>query len=185
MLVVLMGIKYTAMKNEDIAEACSKMAREAKERFGTPECIIYMERGGMVPARLMSDHLDCSNVVGIRTKKYLDVGKADKLVIDRFSRKEIENLDIKSGHVLIVDDISDSGETFVEVKKLISEILPNVKIVTAAPVYKEGTKHIPDISPIKVGHENWVVFEYEYNETKRSFEQQKNLEALAWLKGAF
>ena len=180
-----MGIMYIAMKHKDIAEACGKMAEEQMQRFGKPECIIYMERGGMVPARLMSDNLDCSNVIGIRTKKYVDVGKVDKLIIDRFSRKEIENLGIRDGHVLIVDDISDSGETFIEVKKLVAEILPQVRIVTAAPVYKEGTKHIPDISPIKVGHENWVVFEYEYNETKRSFEQQKNEAALAWLKNAF
>ncbi len=64
-------------------------------------------------------------------------------------------------------------------------MLPQIKIVTAAPVYKEGTAHIPDISPIKVDRESWVVFEYEYEETKRSFEQQKNAEALAWLKNAF
>ena len=180
-----MGIRYTAMKHKDIAEACRKMAEEQMLRFGKPECIIYMERGGMVPARLMSDNLDCSNVIGIRTRKYLDVGKADSLVIDRFSKKEIENLGIRDGHVLLVDDISDSGETFIEVKKLVAGILPQVKIVTAAPVYKEGTKHVPDISPIKVGRNNWVVFEYECNETRRSFERQKNEEALAWLKNAF
>lgn len=180
-----MGIEYRAMSHGDVADACRKIAAEVMERFGKPECITYMERGGMVPARLMSDNLDCSNVIGIRTKKYLDVGKADSLVIDRFSRKEIENLDIKEGMVLLVDDISDSGETFIEVKKLVAEILPNVKIVTAAPVYKEGTKHVPDISPIKVAHDNWIVFEYEYNETRRSFEQQKNAEALTWLGSAF
>lgn len=174
------------MHYSDIRKGCAKIAEEVRDRYGKPAMIIYIERGGMLPGRILSDELDCNEVIGVRTKKYSDIGKGGRLQIEPRSVEMLKKIKVKKGtFVLLVDDISDSGDTFVKVKEVLEGVMPGSEVVTAALLFKPKTKHIPDIKVHKADNGSWVVFEYEYNETARSFKAQKNKAALEWLEKEF
>ncbi len=51
-IVGAMPIKYRAISYNELAGACKKIAEDVVDRYGEPECIIYIERGSMMPARM-------------------------------------------------------------------------------------------------------------------------------------
>ncbi len=49
--------KFVKLSFENMNEYAEIMAKEISEKYGIPDEIIYIERGGMVIARLLSDKL--------------------------------------------------------------------------------------------------------------------------------
>ncbi len=177
---------YKAVSHKEMAGFCKTMAAEIKRRFGKPACIAFIIRGGIVPGRLLSDWLGCKELIGIRARKFQDIGKFGKVTIDQSSVEQIKALNLPDdATILLVDDISGTGETLKCVKDSIALAFPKARIVTAAALSMPGTKCAPDVFADTVSDDSWVVFEYEVAETMRSFEVQNNKKGLDWLKKAF
>ncbi|MDI6888036.1 MAG: phosphoribosyltransferase family protein, partial [Candidatus Thermoplasmatota archaeon] len=87
-------------------ELATKLARKIKLSSYIPEIVIAIGRGGFVPARIVSDFLNITELTSIRIEHWL----AAKL------KKEARlqaPLAVNAGgkKVLVVDDITDTGET--------------------------------------------------------------------------
>mgnify|MGYP001577051859 CR=1 FL=1 len=91
-------------------------------------------RGGLIPTTILSHRFDIPLV---------------------YNLKDTSNL-----NVLIVDDISDSGATFTEFKK-ITEFYNNHKLTFASLYYRYSTTFVPDFSVIRIEHDEWLNFPYE------------------------
>jgi len=103
-----------------------------KERNVHIECIYGIPRGGLVLGSILSNKLN--------VPLFLDL-KGD---INKYSYKSI----------LIVDDISDKGDTF--------KGIPNIdKMNTVSLFIKEHTKFVPDIYCHKEKTHNWIIFPWE------------------------
>lgn len=111
-----------------------------------------ISRGGLIPATLFSHRL------------VLPLISIDP----NFSFKSP-----RRGRGLLVDDISDSGNTF---SRVIKENADWVNWKVAAPYYKSSTVTLPHYSSTLVSPEEWVVFPYEsdFDQPLLSFTERRN-----------
>jgi len=121
---------------DDIKNVIEKLAEKVNNLEKKPFYIYGIPRGGLIPATWLS------HKTGI---KYQQINSTQISKIADLS------------HVLIVDDICDSGKTVKEVR----ENFPKVKI--ACLYYKENEIAKPDIYGELVGDE-WLYFPWEENE---------------------
>jgi hypoxanthine phosphoribosyltransferase len=110
----------------------------------------------LIPARIIARHLKIDRIYCVGAKAYSGIESNEEL-------KVYQGLpSISSMSVIIVDDISDRGNTLDEIKTLCKCICPTgANIVTAAPYFKTGTSHIPNFSIKEFDKDNWVVFPWE------------------------
>jgi len=101
------------------------------------DAILGIARGGFGIAQMLGEYYDLREVYAINTIGYEDTEKKESV--------EVFNIpDLKSANtVLIVDDIVDSGDTLVEVLKVLGEKYPTVTFLTASLFYKKTAKISP------------------------------------------
>ena len=102
------------------------------------DSIIAIARGGLSLAQLLGEYYNIREVYSINTIGYEDTAKLESVEV--FNIPELKD----ANTVLIVDDIVDSGDTLVEVLKVLRQAYPNVRFKTAALFYKKSAKIAPD-----------------------------------------
>jgi hypoxanthine phosphoribosyltransferase len=170
----------------ELSDYADSMAGKIIGKRGRPLGIGYIQRGGMVFARLLSDRLGVSNMFCIYASSYPGRGGKVKNFDMQFPDLP-ENFKARD-YLLIVDDISDSGYTLEKAVRGI-RMLNSMNVATATAVCKKGTGFVPDFCGIEVEKKYWVVFEYEKEETVSSIKDYKTADVAGngtipkWLKG--
>lgn len=173
--------KYVALKFDMLKHYAKQLAKEILEKYGTPESIIYIERGGMIIGRLFSDYLQVKELIGIRASYYLEDGTPSTAVsIGSFEYYPLS----QSGYILLVDDIADTGKTLQQVLGKIKEKV-NKKIVVATIAFKPQSIVKPDVYAYTVDNETWIIFDYEENESKIRFLKKNNENGLKFMRDNF
>jgi len=95
------------------------------------DAILGIARGGLSMAQMLGEYYDLREVYAINTIGYEGTQKKESV--------EVFNVpDLKSAkQVLVVDDIVDSGDTLVEVLKVLEETYPEIIFLTASIFYKK------------------------------------------------
>ena len=122
---------------DDIKDAIEKLAEKIENLEKKPFYIYWIPRGGLIPATWLSHKTGIS---------YYQINAAQISKMADLS------------HILIVDDICDSGKTVKEIR----ENYPKVRV--ACLYYKENEIAKPDIYGELMGDE-WLVFPWEVDET--------------------
>jgi len=122
---------------DDIKDAIEKLAEKIENLEKKPFYIYGIPRGGLIPATWLSHKTGIS---------YYQINAAQISKMADLS------------HILIVDDICDSGKTVKEIR----ENYPKVRV--ACLYYKENEIAKPDIYGELMGDE-WLVFPWEVDET--------------------
>ena len=130
--------------HQDVKLLCQKI-----KESGVYNRIIAVSRGGLIPAGIISYELNIRNIDVVNIVTYVG-GKHLEI-------SEIEGIDIISNtdeKTLVVDDLTDSGQTFRVLRKYFSK----AKFVS---VYakKEGEPEV-DIMAKELPN-NWVVFPWD------------------------
>ncbi|MDQ7046319.1 MAG: phosphoribosyltransferase family protein [Sulfurovum sp.] len=102
------------------------------------DAILGIARGGLSMAQMLGEYYDLREVYALNTIGYDDTQKNDSVEVFN-----IPNLR-SAKQVLIVDDIVDSGDTLVEVLKVLGEAYPKVTFLTASLFYKPTAQIMPD-----------------------------------------
>lgn len=102
------------------------------------DSIVAIARGGLTLAHTAAEGLDIRDVQSIRTELYDDTVKRKEISI--FGKCHFEN----SKKVLVVDDISDSGDTFQAVMNHLRDEFKGVEFVSAALFYNKTSSFEPD-----------------------------------------
>ena len=101
------------------------------------DAILGISRGGLSMAQMLGEYYDLRTVYAINTIGYDDTEKKELVEVfnipDLYSAKQ----------VLIVDDIIDSGDTLIEILKVLNEKYPHVTFLTASLFYKKTAKIAP------------------------------------------
>lgn len=143
-----------------VDQACESICDKIGDNV--PDHIIALARGGLVPASIIANRLGVRRVYSMGVASYKpgeDHSTRDQF--DVYQQISINNENIKpSDRVLIVDDISDRGDTFDHVYALVSR-RHAVQIRTASIIVKPETTHVPDYYHTKVPQDCWVVFPWE------------------------
>jgi len=96
----------------------------------TFDVLIPISRGGLSMGQMLGEFYDIREVYAINTIGYDDTKKLDEVRV--FNVPTLQN----NQSVLIVDDIVDSGDTLVEVLKVLKEHYPQTTFKTASIFYK-------------------------------------------------
>ena len=130
-----------------------KLARQVHESGYRPDVIVAIGRGGYMPARILSDFLDLDDLTTFKIEHY------------RGSRKDSEatvryplNADMSGRRVLLVDDVSDSGDTFATALRHLEEHGRPAALRTAVLHHKTVSDYVPDYYAHKVIKWRWIIY---------------------------
>lgn len=154
-------MKYRNINWHEIEACVQTVGQAVRAAQFRPDCIVAILKGGMVPARLLSDFLGAIEIYPIRVKAYARTRKLERVRLEPF------RYPIGRKRVLLVDDIHDSGRTLQKVIRHLQRRRPRA-LCTATLFYKHQAAHPPDFYARTVAHGIWVVFPWERNEMKHS-----------------
>ncbi|MCO5761340.1 MAG: phosphoribosyltransferase [Chromatiaceae bacterium] len=129
-----------------------------------PDLIVAIARGGYAPARVLADYLGVMNVASIKVEHYHGTRKEEKA----FVRHPLAE-HVAGRRVLIVDDVSDTGDTFDVAIPHIREHLPDAEIRTAVLLHKAVCPQVPDFYARKVVKWRWIIFPWAVVEDLSAF----------------
>ena len=119
-----------------------------------PDVILAVARGGMTIGHFLAEALDMRDLYAINSIHYEETRKLD--TIDIFNMPDLS----KAKKVVIVDDIIDSGETMIEIKKVLLKAYPNLELKVASIYYKEKALLRPDFAAREATE--WIEFFWDF-----------------------
>lgn len=126
-------MEYDVVSWADIDDAVEVLAKQIEESNIHYEVIYGLARGGLVPAVMLSHRLKIPMVLNM---------------------EEVWRLKVKNKNSLIVDDISDTGETL--------RYFDDQKFDIATLFVRKHTSKIkPKYSYKNINHDNWLLFPWE------------------------
>ena len=134
---------------DEFAVDTKKMAKQIKDEFD-PEVILAVARGGLTLGHSLAVALNNRNLFTLNSIHYEDTNKLDTINI--FNVPDLS----KYTKSLLVDDIIDSGESMVEIKRELLKRYPNLDIKIATVFYKEKALLLPEFK-VKEAHD-WIEF---------------------------
>ena len=152
------NINFKFVSWNDLESYCDKIYSQMVKDDYKPDCIIGLLRGGIVPARLFSDHFNILlDFFALDVKLYNGIN-------DRMEKAKIKAFDgdVK-GRILLVDDIFDSGKTM----EAVLDHLNGKQVTTATIFWKETAKNKPDYYAEVAKENEWIVFPFEMAEFNR------------------
>lgn len=117
------------------------------------DLIVAIARGGLAPARVIADYLGIMNVASFRIEHYRGSERAPQAIL-----RNPLSAEITGRRVLLIDDVSDSGETFEVGLRHLRERLPEAEIRTAALHHKIASRYVPDYFVVRVVKWRWITY---------------------------
>jgi hypoxanthine phosphoribosyltransferase len=118
-----------------------------------PDIVVAICRGGLVPARLVCDFLHIKDLTTIKVEHWGIVATPTEKAVIKFPLY----VDIKDKSVLLVDDITDTGDTLRVSLEHLKKFKPK-EIRTAVLIHKIVSDFMPDYSVRKITQWRWVIF---------------------------
>ena len=134
---------------DEFAVDAKRMAKQIKDEFD-PEVILAVARGGLTLGHSLAVALENRNLFTLNSIHYEDTNKLDTIQI--FNVPDLS----RYTKILLVDDVIDSGESMVEIKRELLKRYPNLDIKIATVFYKEKALLLPEFK-VKEAHD-WVEF---------------------------
>jgi hypoxanthine phosphoribosyltransferase len=152
--------QYLAPGWDRIYEMLLDMALRIRQSGFQPDLIVGVSRGGWAPGRILSDLLENTHTANIKIEFYTGLGKTSRKPVVTQPISE----DISNKNILVVDDVSDTGESLLVALDHVKEKNPaNVK--TATVFYKPHSKLKPDYFAGETS--DWIIFPWERLEATR------------------
>ena len=148
-----MNIKHHDITWETISSLACTLALqlEGKDHFDT---IICIGRGGMIPARLLSERLDIKDIQFCKCHSYIGIRKQAEMQIE----DTLQN--VKGKTVLVVDDCLTSGKTINAVYDLLTN--KGATSIYIAVLYKNIHVEYPvQFAAQYDADREWLVFPWE------------------------
>jgi uncharacterized protein len=143
----------------DVDRWADRLAERIRAAHAVPETIVGLTRGGWVPGRLLCDRLGVRRLVSLRAQHWGVTATPDG------SAKLTEGLSGPVGgqSVLVVDDITDTGESLALAAAHVGEQQPT-RLETAAFLHIEHAKFVPTYFAEEIPRDAWVwvVFPWNY-----------------------
>ena len=146
---------------EQIYEMLLNLADKIKKDGFKPDVLVGVCRGGWPPARVLSDLLENPQLANVKVEFYAGVAetKGEPVITQPVS------VSVMGKKVLVVDDVTDTGESLRLVKQHLDEMgATEVKVATI--YYKPWSKLVPDYYEKKTS--KWIVFPWERKESVTS-----------------
>ena len=137
-----------------VAAIIGKMVKESFR----PEIVIGMARGGMVPSRLICDHLVVKNLFTVKTEHWGLTATSD----GKARLAQALTTDVRGKRVLVVDDITDTGQSLILARDHVASLNPGA-LKTATLIHITHSLIAPDYFVKEVTKEDWTWFIFPWN----------------------
>jgi xanthine phosphoribosyltransferase len=137
---------------EEFKVDVNHLAKEIKPY--APDVILAVARGGMTLGHFLAEALEMRALYSINSIHYEETHKLDTINI--FNIPDLS----KAKRVVIVDDIIDSGETMIEIQRVLTAKYPEIDFKIAAIFYKEKALLRPDFAPREATE--WIEFFWDF-----------------------
>jgi hypothetical protein len=146
---------------EDVERLSEKLAQKIIESRFEPDLVVAISRGGFDPARILCDQLGIRRLASVQVEFYSgvqDTAEKPRIVYPL-------NADVRGKRVLLVDDVSDTGDSLMLAKE---------HVLTGSPgELKVATLHIKPWTSLRPDYhasetEAWIVYPWEPVESIRS-----------------
>jgi len=143
---------------DELYEYIKEMAKKIKKDNYRPDIVIALSRGGFVPARVICDLMIIKDLISIKVDHWGVTASKDGKAHLRYPI----DVDLTGKKVLIVDDITDSGESMIVAKEFVQKLNPK-EIKTAAIFNIKHSKFVPDYYGKEIDW-IWVMWPWNYVE---------------------
>ncbi len=123
-----------------------------------PDAVIGMSRGGLVPARIISDKLLRKELYAVKTEHWGLTASKDGTA----KLKQGLSSDIRGMNVLIVDDITDTGQSMKVALDYVRSQSPK-SVKTAAMLHISHSEFTPDYFAKEISDSQWTWFIFPWN----------------------
>ncbi|HTP56558.1 MAG TPA: phosphoribosyltransferase [Thermoplasmata archaeon] len=149
----------------DLERWADRIADRVRAARAVPETIVGLTRGGWVPARMLSDRLGVKRLVSLRAQHWGVTATRDGAA----SVTEGLSGPIRGESVLVVDDITDTGESLRLAFARVTEGGPR-SAESAAFLHIAGAAFVPTYFAEEIRREEWawIVFPWNYWEDLRA-----------------
>lgn len=141
-----------------------RLAAKIVDSGWRPDIIVAIGRGGYVPARLLSDWLGLMDLTSFKIEHYRHAEKQHAARV-RYPLAA----DVAGRRVLLVDDVADSGETFVVALEHLQSRGPPAEVRSAVLHYKTVSPYRPDYYAKTVRDWRWILYPWAVMEDVGSF----------------
>ena len=135
------------------------------------DIIVAIGRGGYMPARLLSDYLDIFNLTSFKIEHYRRTEKSADTVV-RYPL----SVDLSGLKVLLVDDVSDGGDTLTVAVSHLHENGPPAEIRTAVLHHKQQSGFVPNYYAAEIIEWRWLIYPWALLEDVSGFIQTLKLD---------
>jgi uncharacterized protein len=158
-----MDIKYLYVAWPDYHLQSQKLAAAILNHTRKFDEIVAISRGGLTFGHILSDLLQLP-VYSFTIQSYSDIKTQGTLTITQELGKPISGK-----RILLVDDVSDTGKTFIRANEYLNRLNPK-DITTASMFLKPQTIFRPDFFAKQT--DKWIIFPYEVTETIKFITQK-------------
>ena len=139
-----------------------KLARQVATKINSsgyrPDIIVGLARGGWVLARVLCDLIGIKELVSLKVEHWGVTATPD----GKAKLKYPLNVDLTGKNVLVVDDITDTGESMRVTLEYLKSLKPS-EIKTAALRHINTSKFLPDYFGEGISW-RWVIFPWNFTE---------------------
>jgi len=153
------NLPCTLITWEDVYSLCRQLVRQLRKENFRIDVIVAIARGGYVPGRLLSDMLGIHDLTSVKIEHY----QGAYIQHEAFIKYPL-NADINERNVLLLDDVCDSGDTFIVGVDHIRHCGKVNEMRTAALHLKTVSKYVPDFYVETISEWRWLIYPWAVNE---------------------
>ncbi|HHH38355.1 MAG TPA: phosphoribosyltransferase [Sedimenticola sp.] len=135
------------------------LAAQIRDAGFRPDLIVAIARGGYLPARQLSDCLDIFDLASVRVEHYHGVHKTRQARVRYPLTAKIDGR-----RILLVDDVSDSGDTFEVTLAHLHSLGRPAEIRCAVLHHKQTSGFVPDYFAEEQRAWRWIVYPWAITE---------------------
>jgi hypoxanthine phosphoribosyltransferase len=140
---------------DDVYALAWVLAQSIRTSAFEPDLVVAVARGGFVPARILCDFLGLHELASVQVRHYAAGAhkQARAQVVAPLDR------DVAGRRVLLVDDVNDTGDTLVEVRRLLVEA-GAADVRSAVIDEKEASAVRVDFRARTLEHWHWIIYQW-------------------------
>jgi hypoxanthine phosphoribosyltransferase len=146
------------MSWDNFQSLAEETARKIVESSYDPTFMVCLARGGWVLSRVLCDYLGVKDLVSLKVEHWGVTATPD----GKARIKYPFDVDLTDRRVLVVDDITDTGESMIVAMDYVKTLNP-LEVKTAALQHITGSKFTPDYYGDMISW-RWVIFPWNYVE---------------------
>ncbi len=159
------NIDYEVPTWNQIYDMLLSQAQKIQSQNFHPDIILGVARGGLMPARILTDLLETPELGFVQIEFYTNINQT----LDEPKLKQSPTITVTNKKVLLVDDIADSGASLKLAQTSIQDVASEIK--TATLYKKPQSTTTPDFYEKQTT--NWIVFPWDIKETLRKIIQRQ------------